>query len=251
MSPPWIRKEQIGSCTLYLGDCREIIPVLDEVGSCVSDPPYGMDYRSGHNSGRKGQGKALARRDGNFAPIEGDREAFDPSLLLGLGVPSVIWGANHFNDRLPPRRRWLVWNKLVGKTPLPSGSDIELAWCSEPGPDWIFDHLWRGIMRAGEENIVHSPKHHPNQKPVALMSWCFQFVPAGRIFDPYMGSGSTGVAAVRAGRPFTGIELDSQYFEIALARIQKAHTQKDLFIEQQPHVAWTQQRLAIGDGGAS
>lgn len=221
----------IGHATLYLGDCRDIVPMLGKVDAVVTDPPYGMNYRSGHNSGRKGHGAGLVRKDGNFKPIKGDQEPFDPSSLLAIGVPSIIWGANHFNDKLPAKRRWLVWNKLCGKTPLPSGSDVEIAYCSEAGPDRIYDHLWRGIMRAGEENVVHSGKQHPNQKPAALMQWCLTFIPNGVILDPFMGSGTTGVACARAGRPFIGIECEPDHFEIACKRIEDAQRQGDLFRE--------------------
>jgi len=230
MTTPWKRKEIIGSSTLYLGDCLAILPEIEKANALLTDPPYGMDYKSGHNSGRKGAGKAMSRKDGNFQPIAGDKVPFDPAMLLELKLPSVIWGANHFNHVLMPRRRWLVWNKLCGKTSLPSGSDVELAWCSEAGPDRIFDHLWRGIMRAGEENIVHSAKHHPNQKPVALMAWCLSFLPSGVVLDPFMGSGSTGVAAIRTGRQFVGIELDETYFDVACDRLRKEHAQPDMFI---------------------
>jgi len=244
---PWKRKETIGDCTLYLGDCLEILPVLGKVDAVVTDPPYGMDYRSGHNSGRKGAGAAMARKDGNFKPIAGDSKPFDPSAILSLAVPTIIWGANHFNESLPQRKRWLVWNKLCGKTPVPSGSDVELAWCSEPGPDRIFDHLWRGIMRAGEENIVHSEKFHPNQKPVALMSWCLGFVPGETVIDLYMGSGTTGVAAVRAGRKFVGIELEEHYFEVACKRIRKAYAQPDMFVEAKAPSHQQQSMFSEGD----
>jgi site-specific DNA-methyltransferase (adenine-specific)/modification methylase len=227
---PWKRKEIIGGGTLYLGDCLDIVPIIGPADVLLTDPPYGIDYKSGHNSGRKGAGKTMSRKDGNFQPIAGDKVPFDPQVLLDLKLPSVIWGANHFNNVLMPRRRWLVWNKLCGKASLPSGSDVELAWCSEAGPDRIFDHLWRGIMRAGEENIVHSAKHHPNQKPVALMAWCLGFLPPGVVLDPFMGSGSTGVAAIRSGRKFVGIELDETYFDIACDRLRKEHAQPDMFI---------------------
>src|SRR3546814_2742899 len=99
----------------------------------------------------------------------------------------------------------------------------------------IFDHLWRGIMRAGEENIVHSAKHHPNQKPVALMVWCLSFLPAGTAIDPFMGSGSTGVASIRAGRPFVGIELNETYFEIAYEGLRKEHAPPNMFNIKQPN----------------
>ncbi|MUO85588.1 DNA-methyltransferase [Agrobacterium vitis] len=243
MAVTWKRKEVIGKCILYLGDCIDIAPVIEKGDVLLTDPPYGINYKSGHNSGRKGDGKVMARKDGDFRPIQGDNVPFNPEILLSLGLPSIIWGANHFNHVLAPRRRWLVWNKLCGKTSLPSGSDVELAWCSEAGPDRIFDHLWRGIMRAGEENIVHSAKLHPNQKPVALMSWCLSFLPAGTVIDPFMGSGTTGVAAVRAGRPFVGIELDDGYFDIACDRVAKATIQPDMFLT--PRIDAAQQETLI------
>ncbi len=221
----------IGRATLYLGDCRDVLPGLSGIASILADPPYGMDYRSGHNSGRTGAGAAMVRKDGNFEQIAGDKVPFDPSHLLALDLPSIIWGANYFNDRLPSGNRWLIWDKLAGKTPVPSGSDIEIAWTSSPGPDRIYTHLWRGIMRAGEENVVHSAKLHPNQKPVALMAWCLTFLPDGPVLDPYMGSASSGVAALLAGRDFIGIELDPDHFDIACKRIEDAQRQGDLFLE--------------------
>jgi site-specific DNA-methyltransferase (adenine-specific) len=221
--------ETIGRATLYLGDAREILPTLGPIAAVVTDPPYGMAYKSGHNSSRRGAGLSMARKDGNFKPINGDKTPFDPAFILALGVPTILWGANHYNDKLQPGTRWLVWNKLIGKTPLPSGSDLEMAWCSEKGPDRIFDHLWRGIMRAGEENIVHSAKLHPNQKPVALMAWCLAFVPSGTVLDPFMGSASTGVACLRAGREFIGIDDDPEHFETACKRIEDAQRQGSLF----------------------
>src|SRR5690349_17267208 len=127
------RVETIGRATLYLGDCRDILPALPKVAAVVTDPPYGMGYRSGHNSGRHGMGATMLRKDGNFKPIKGDEQPFDPAFLLALQVPTILWGANHYNDELPPKTRWLIWDKLAGKGSLPSGSDIELAWCSERG----------------------------------------------------------------------------------------------------------------------
>jgi site-specific DNA-methyltransferase (adenine-specific) len=220
---------QIGRATMILGDCRDHREVLFGADVVLTDPPYGMNYRSGHNTASSDDRRKMLRKDGNFTPIAGDAQPFDPDVILSLDSPSIIWGANHFNERLPSGRRWLIWNKLCGKTPVPSGSDVELAWCSERGPDRIFDHLWRGIMRAGEENVAHSAKLHPNQKPVALMAWCLTFLPAGAVADPFMGSGSTGVAALRANRSFIGVELDPTYYEIACQRVDEAQRQGSMF----------------------
>lgn len=226
------REEVIGDARLILGDCREVLPTLGKVDAIVTDPPYGMAYKSGHNSSRRGAGAAMARKDGNFDPIEGDSEPFDPAAVLALQVPAIMWGANYYANRLPSGTRWLVWDKLDGKAPVPSGSDVELAWTSEPGPSRLYTHLWRGIMRAGEENIVNGGKVHPNQKPVNLMLWCLSFVEeAHRIVDPYMGSGTTGIACVRTGRAFVGIEKAETYFDIACRRIEEAYRQPRLFTD--------------------
>lgn len=229
----YLRKEAIGRATLYLGDCREILPTLGKVDAVLSDPPYGMDYKSGHNSGRSGAGASMVRKDGNFAPIKGDKIPFDPAPILALQVPTVLWGANYYCDRLPAGKRWLIWDKLAGKTPVPSGSDFELAWTSTEGPSRAYTHLWRGIMRAGEENVVNGGKLHPNQKPVNLMLWCLSFLPdAETILDPFMGSGSTAIACGRTQRAFIGIEEDQTYFDIACKRIEDAQRQGSLFGEQ-------------------
>jgi site-specific DNA-methyltransferase (adenine-specific) len=231
----FLRKEIIGDATLYLGRCEDVLPTLDGIDSVLADPPYGMSYRSGHNSSRRGAGAAMRRIDGNFDPIEGDAEPFDPAHVLALQVPTILWGANYYADRLTAGTRWLVWDKLDGKTPVPSGSDVELAWTSETGPSRLYTHLWRGIMRAGEENIVNGGKLHPNQKPINLMLWCLSLLGDVRcVADPYMGSGTAGVACVRTGRAFVGIETKVAYFDIACRRIEEAYRQPRLFEEPPP-----------------
>jgi site-specific DNA-methyltransferase (adenine-specific) len=214
------RVVNIGPATLYLGDCRELMPTVD-ADVLLGDPPYGMGYKSNYNQRRyRQEDAAMRRRDGDFAPTAGDDEPFDPSPILKLALPTILWGANHYASRLPDSSRWLVWDKLAGKTPTPSSADIEMAWTNLRGPARVFTHLWRGIMRAGEENVRNGPKLHSHQKPVALMSWCLGFMPSGTVLDPYMGSGSTGIAALRAGRKFVGIELIEDVFELACARLE-------------------------------
>jgi site-specific DNA-methyltransferase (adenine-specific) len=217
--PDWTSED--GAVRLHCCDCRDLEIVPEAGDSLVTDPPWGINYKSGHNSSRTGNGAALVRKDGNFAPIIGDDVPFDPAALPAF-ARIVLWGGHRFYDKLPPGGTWLVWDKLAGKTSFPSSSDCEMAWCNWSGPCRIFTHLWRGIMRAGEENIVHSPKLHPHQKPVALMAWSIEAAGGSRIVDPYMGSGTTGVAAVRAGLGFVWVEKSPDYFEIAKERIRKA-----------------------------
>jgi site-specific DNA-methyltransferase (adenine-specific) len=224
-----VRKEQIGLATLYLADCREVIGLLPADCAIITDPQYGAGrFVSNHNSSRKGVGATMVRKDGDFTPSMGDEEDFDPRPWLAFRNV-VLWGANHFCDQLPRGHRWLDWDKLAGKTPVPGTSDMELAWTSEKGPSRSFTHLWRGIMRDGEENVVNGGKLHPHQKPVALMAWSIRLQPAAPVIvDPYMGSASTGVAAIRAGLHFIGCDVNEGHFERACERIENEQRQTRL-----------------------
>jgi len=200
------RREQIGDCTLYLGDCREILPLLPKVDAVVTDPPYGISYQKGTG----GKGKHTVR---NIEAIAGDTEPFDPTPWLGFDEV-ILWGANHYASRLP-HGRWLAWDKLAGMPEFDSFSDVEFAWRKGRGKDRIFNHLWKGICKESEKG--GKERWHPTQKPVALMIWCIEQLPATcrTILDPFMGSGTTGVACVKLGRRFIGIEIEPKYFDIA------------------------------------
>ena len=222
---PWKRKEVIGDATLYLGDCLEILPTLGKVDAIIADPPYGI----AHVKGAGGHGKHSRR---NIAPIHGDDAPFDPTPWLAF--PSVIlWGADHYAERLP-HGRWLAWDKLDGMEAWDSFSDVEFAWHSKRGAARLFRLLWKGIasVKAGEE----ATRDHPTQKPIALMKWCLE--QAGMpetVADPYMGSGTTGVACMQAGRRFVGVEIDPAYFDIACERIANARRQVRLFPDAPQH----------------
>lgn len=216
------RVEHIGNATLYLGDCREILPTLGPVDAVVTDPPYGIGFEKG--AGGNGAQPKERRRD--YGPIHGDDKAFDPAPWLMW--PCILWGANHYSSALP-HGRWLAWNKLGSLEPWDSFSDVEFAWQNVRGADRIFSLLWKGLCQG--EKINGGVRGHPTQKPVALMEWCLGFVPnAVVILDPFMGSGTTGVACARLGRAFVGIEIDPAYFDIACERIAKAYAQPDLFV---------------------
>lgn len=174
--------------TLYHGDSREILPRLD-VQAIVSDPPYGIGYQHGGGGGGKHN-----RR--NTQPILGDNEPFDPSWLL-IYDTVLLWGANHYLHKLPDGR-WLVWDKLDGLESYDNFSDVEFAWVNKKGAARIFRYLWKGICQAGDKKWG---RLHPSQKPVPLMAWCLEFVPNNQlVVDPYMGSGTTLVAAKQIGR---------------------------------------------------
>jgi site-specific DNA-methyltransferase (adenine-specific)/modification methylase len=213
----------IGDAVLYLGDCREILPTLGRVDAVVTDPPYGIAYERGGG----GNGKHNRRND---APIIGDGRPFDP--VPWMAWPCILWGANHYAAQLP-HGRWLAWNKLGDLQPWDDFCDVEFAWQNIRAADRIFNLMWKGIVQGEKTN--GGTRSHPTQKPVALMEWCIGFIPdAEVILDPFMGSGTTGVAAVQLGRKFIGIEIEPKYFDIACRRIEEATRQGDLFIERPP-----------------
>ena len=230
------RKEVIGSCELYLGDCLEILPTLPRVDAVVTDPPYGIAYKKGSG----GKGKHSVR---NIEAIGGDTEPFNPEPFLSA-KDVILWGANHFASRLP-HGRWIAWDKLAGMPEFDTFSDVEFAWRSGRGKDRILSHLWKGICK-GSEKTGGKERWHPTQKPVALMEWCIEMVDATTILDPFMGSGTTGVACVKLGRKFIGIEIEEGYFDIACRRIADAVSRPDLFISA-PAPTPVQQPLFPGE----
>ena len=213
------RKEVIGTQTLILGDCLEVMPTLAEGWAILTDPPYGIGHRRGKSKDR-GKGRAIGADCSAW-----DGAPFDPTPFIG--VPCLMWGANHFANKLPPGR-WLIWDKTLGAG---SGdfSEFEVAWLSTPGADRFFRHMWMGVQRESEHG---QSRVHPTQKPLALMEWCLGFLPdAKTILDPFMGSGTTLVACQRMGRAGTGIELDPHYFDVACRRVEEACRQPDFFVQ--------------------
>lgn len=239
------KEEIIADARLILGDCREILPTLSGVDAVVSDPPYGINFdfdkeRRGRKSGLA-WGSAAPDIQRGWSRIVGDDAAFDPAPLLTF--PQVIlWGANNYSN-MPSARRWLVWDKRRETTPDDHGC-AELAWTNLPGVIRVHRQVWRGIVREGEENVSNGPKQHPTQKPVALMCWCVEMT-EGIVLDPYMGSGTTGVACAKLGRKFIGIEIEPKYFDIACKRIEEAWKQPRLFDEPKPKA---EQLTLLSDG---
>jgi site-specific DNA-methyltransferase (adenine-specific) len=204
-----------GAVTIYHGDCREVLPALAGVTAIVADPPYGIGYRT--NSSRSSEGC----RSRDWPPVTGDDSPFDPSGLLGFSKV-VLFGANHYANRLPPSSAWLVWDK---RDDLPSSrevgfndsSDLEMAWTNGRGPARIYSHRWLGLIKASERT---ERRVHPTQKPVALMRWVLLATtgPRDLVCDPFAGSGTTLRAAKDLGRRAIGIEIEERYCEIAARR---------------------------------
>lgn len=242
MSEPWVRREVIGDCALYQGDCLEVMPTLGTVDAVVTDPPYGIKQDKGFD-GFGGFGKPIARREykGSWDDARPEQKVF--STILGAAPVHIIWGGQYFADVLPARGKWLWWDKCQT---MPTYGDGEMAWTSLPGvAPKKFVYSNNGLL-AREKNRVH-----PTQKPVALMQWCLGFLPdADAILDPFMGSGTTGVACVKTGRKFIGIEMDPDYFDIACERIRDAYRQPDMLIEAEKPKPAEQVDLLLESKGA-
>lgn len=225
---PWVRKEVIGEATLYLGDSLAIVGQLNRPAAVIGDPPYGIAFA--HSGGGAGIGGGVYRTEFAGQGMVGDDKPFDPSPWRGAAPIVCLWGANHFADKLPPSPGWLFWDKRAQSHHSNSFADGELAWTNIDQPLRAFRHHWDGMMKASEKGEA---RVHPTQKPVALMVWCFEVlgVPArGRVLDPFMGSGTTGVAALRTGRKFVGVEIDPKHFDTACRRIEEAAKQPPLEI---------------------
>lgn len=208
------REEIIGDCRLILGDCRDILPALGPVDAVVTDPPYGIGEDGGKFRGRSGQKIKVLPKMG-WDATRPTADLFP--MLLAAGAEQIIWGGNYFADLLPPSKGWLYWQKLMGG----DFSDGELAWTSR-------DRALREFTCCpkGKGGL------HPTQKPVEVMLWSLTHVPnAKTILDPFMGSGTTGVACAMTDRSFTGIEREPSYFDIACRRIEEAYRQPRLFAE--------------------
>jgi len=209
--------ERIGDCELYLGDCRDVLPALS-FDSVVTDPPYGIGETSKKASTR---GQLAKPRD--YGEHDWDMVRPDDIVLNLLSSRyQVIFGGNYF--ALPPTSCWLIWDKLnTGDF-----ADCEMAWTNLSKAIRRIQWRWNGMIRQGKD----TERFHPTQKPIEVMEWCISHLPAdhGVICDPFMGSGTTGVACAKAGKRFIGIERDARYFDIACERIEKAYMQDDMFI---------------------
>ena len=192
---------------LYTGDCLDIMRTLEagSVDAVITDPPYGLGKRwTGGGWFQRGVYNGKVGWDGNTA-----QAAID--LIISWSIPTVIWGGNYY--ALPPSRCWLSWSKTNN---VPTMADIELAWTNMDKPAREYRRPCNGWKR-----------QHPTEKPLDLMTWVIEKYtdPGATVLDPFMGSGTTGVACVQTGRNFIGIEIDPGYAEIARQRIEKAQEQ--------------------------
>jgi DNA modification methylase len=213
------RVEQIGRATLYLGDCRDILPKLQtatdgyRADAVVTDPPYGIGEAAGKN---KSRGNLATAKD--YGTDDWDNSPIGDDLLAAVrnaGRWCILFGGNFYQS--PASSCWLVWDKVNGSNDF---ADAELAWSNLPKAVRLIRYLWNGMIR--EQGAQRGD--HPTQKPLEVMKWAISQLPEPNrtILDPFMGSGTTGVAAVQMGRSFIGIEREERYFEAACRRIREA-----------------------------
>ena len=239
-----MRVERIGDATLYLGDCRDILPTLGRVDAVISDPPYEADA---HRKDRKITGKnrgviAEAFTFGAIDDIRGEVAEKMVSACKGwLLAFCMAEGVAPWRDCIEAAgakyKRAMIWVKpdampqFNGQGPAAGFESIVAAWCGEGYS------RWNGGGRPGtfyHNKNVGGKHEHETQKPVSLMAELVElFTWSGdTVLDPFMGSGTTGVACAKLGRKFIGVEINPKYFDIACRRIEAAYKQPDMFIQR-------------------
>ena len=227
---PYKRKEVIGACTLYLGDCMDVMPLLGEVDAVVTDPPYGVNYQGSSTKHSKKDGVSYTSFDDTPEMI---KNICVPAIRLAVSLAkcAVVTPGNaccHLYD--PPRTQGCIF--------YPSGANSG-PWgfvCSQPlfyyGADPYLAKMLGGRPNGFQTTERAEKNGHPCPKPINQTKWLVNRVSfvGQTILDPFMGSGTTGVACVKEGRSFIGIELDEDYFNIACKRIREAYAQGDMFI---------------------
>lgn len=195
--------------TLYHARWEDVLPSLLRADVLVTDPPYGMGWKTPESPNRPKSGWTVV----------GDDQPFDPAGLLALGLPTVMFGANHYAERLPSSPGWIVWDKRHNM-PSNDQSDAELAWTNVLTSVRTMRLTWNGggslLSENGEARAIH-----PTQKPVALMRWVIEKCPPGSVLDPYAGSGTTLVAAKSLNRKAIGVECVEAYCEVAANRLRQ------------------------------
>jgi DNA modification methylase len=196
--------------TIYHADCREILPHLPKVDLVLTDPPYGIGkqiYRK-----NKSVNNATYHTDyGDY--LEWDKKPIAQVTMdeiISKGERACIWGGNYYH--MEPSSCWLIWDKEQFTD---NFADAELAWTNYDRAVRIKKCLWCGMIRKNNEK-----RFHPTQKPVEIMAWAMSLARTyNTILDPFMGSGTTLVAAKQLHRQAIGIEIEERYCEIAVKRL--------------------------------
>jgi len=221
MKPYWKSKD--GNHIIYHGDCLAVLPKLKTTfDALVIDPPYGIgeslaETRSGRTPRKRSANRldpfnSVGQKD--YGHSTWDDKTADEAVALSISLAkwSIVFGGNYYE--LPPSSCWFVWDKQNGAN---NFADCELAWTNLKKAVRMFRYMWHGCLRDGKDVRVH-----PTQKPLALMIWCLSHLPkeGETVLDSFAGSFTTGVACIRSGLKFTGIEQDEKYCEISAKRME-------------------------------
>ena len=220
---------QLGRHRLMCGDSVEDFGLLGDVsgGLVLTDPPYGISIVKGHTVGIPGPDTTFAKRGTvgvagvvparKYAPVANDDRPFDPGWLLSVGEHQIIFGGQFFASKLRDGTAWLCWDKGVEH---PSFSAFELAWTSFAGHSRLYRHKWSGMVREGERGVELADRIHPTQKPVGLFESILADIGADfeLVLDPFVGSGTTIIAAERQNRTCYAMEIDPGYVDAAVKR---------------------------------
>jgi len=197
------------SVTIYHGDCRDILPSIGKVDLVLTDPPYGIGEAKGKNKSRGllAQPKDYGVSAWDDAPIPWQTL----ERLIAVGDKAIVFGGNFYP--VPPSPCWLVWDKQING----DFADCELAWTNLNGAVRRIVWMWNGML---QQDMKHKEyRWHPTQKPIPVMKWCIvQAEPCETVLDPFMGSGTTLVAAKSLNKKAIGIEIEERYCEIAANR---------------------------------
>ena len=210
---------------LYCADCMDILPQLPDgcVDLVLTDPPYGIGESKKNNASRGIYGGL--NNSALYYSTDYPIEEWDSSPMTAeqyrqmarVGRNQIIFGANHFSDLLPPSSCWIVWDKDNGENDF---ADCELAYTSYSKAVRRIKWKWHGLLQ--EDMSSKEKRYHRTQKPVGMIIGIFRKLNLIEqiILDPFLGSGTTAVAAKRLGRKFIGIEISEEYCRIAKDRIQ-------------------------------
>lgn len=219
VKPYW--QSDDGAITVYHARFEDVLAAgavdVPRVALIHDDPPYGIRLATCGARVKRSRGANNKCASNDFPAVVGDDKPFDPAPLLVLKRPAVLWGANHYSDRVPGSPSWIFWDKREDVL-VNNNADGELAWSNLGGPLRVFPYLWAGMMRAGERGETL----HPTQKPIALCSYVYQrakLKPGDLVFVPHGGSGPDLPACRAAGLRLAWVECERAYCDTAIARI--------------------------------
>ncbi|MFA5542766.1 MAG: DNA methyltransferase [Bacilli bacterium] len=185
-----------------------------KIGLLLADPPYGISIVG--KDGKIGGGGIC--NNNIFKPVIGDDKPFNPIFFLDISLITILWGANNYASKLPDKSGWIVWDK--GAAHKSTFSECELAWTNVGKAIKKYEYLWAGLSRQGSRKDEGVKRMHPTQKPVGLFAQIIKEYtkPGDIILDPFLGSGTTIIAAEKTGHPCFGIEIDPQYCDLIITR---------------------------------